>query len=212
MPADEVRYQQIDHGFTKLLPVVRTSAGWRAATTTESPDAVVSRTFGPNNFAIITSGEIDGLTDLGAIGSTIGTPAIGRVVSATSVLINLQSYAGASVNTSSSTNIANKAENTVNITGQFSVTGGGNLTADRQLQLVNDVLSPGNNQHYGTNAIGTKGWYVTVAYQPLNTNLTTLSALANAAGVLTNNGAGVLTWGAGGGSSDEAFRRSWLGF
>ena len=38
------------------------------------------------------------------------------------------------------------------------------------------------------------------SYQPLATILTTLSNLSNASGVLTNDGHGVLSWGAGGGS------------
>ena len=38
--------------------------------------------------------------------------------------------------------------------------------------------------------------------QPIDSTLTALAALADAAGVLTNNGAGVLSWGAGGGGGD----------
>jgi hypothetical protein len=45
----------------------------------------------------------------------------------------------------------------VNTTG--SLTGGGNLSADRTLQLVNDITSPGNNQYYGTNSSGVKGYF-----------------------------------------------------
>lgn len=40
-----------------------------------------------------------------------------------------------------------------------SVTGGGDLSANRTLSLVNDVASPGNNMLYGTNGSGTRGWY-----------------------------------------------------
>lgn len=40
-----------------------------------------------------------------------------------------------------------------------SITGGGDLTSDRTLSLVNDVLAPGATQYYGTNGAGTKGWY-----------------------------------------------------
>lgn len=41
---------------------------------------------------------------------------------------------------------------------QHSLTGGGNLTADRTLSLVNDTASPGANKVYGTNASGVRGW------------------------------------------------------
>jgi len=40
-----------------------------------------------------------------------------------------------------------------------SLTGGGNITASRTLSLVNDVVSPGNMQYYGTNTLGTKGYH-----------------------------------------------------
>jgi hypothetical protein len=46
-----------------------------------------------------------------------------------------------------------------NINTSGSLTGGGNLTADRTLQLVNDNATPGNSQYYGTNSSGTKGYY-----------------------------------------------------
>jgi hypothetical protein len=48
------------------------------------------------------------------------------------------------------------------------------------------------------------------AFQPLSAILTALSALANAAGVLTNNGAGVLSWGAGGGGANNYFPGGWV--
>lgn len=39
-----------------------------------------------------------------------------------------------------------------------SLTGGGNLSADRTLQLVNDSASPGANKVYGTDGSGVRGW------------------------------------------------------
>lgn len=39
-----------------------------------------------------------------------------------------------------------------------SLTGGGNLSANRTLQLVGDVATPGPNQVYGTDGTGAKGW------------------------------------------------------
>ena len=41
---------------------------------------------------------------------------------------------------------------------QHSITGGGDLSADRTLALVNDTASPGNNKVYGTDGSGTRGW------------------------------------------------------
>jgi len=43
--------------------------------------------------------------------------------------------------------------------GQFSITGGGTLGADRTFYLVGDSASPGNSMFYGTSAVGSRGWY-----------------------------------------------------
>lgn len=45
------------------------------------------------------------------------------------------------------------------INTQFSVTGGGDLSADRTINLVNDSATPGNSKYYGTDGTGTKGWF-----------------------------------------------------
>lgn len=45
------------------------------------------------------------------------------------------------------------------ITTQHSLTGGGDLSANRTLNLVGDTASPGNSKFYGTNSSGTRGWY-----------------------------------------------------
>lgn len=44
-------------------------------------------------------------------------------------------------------------------TGTGSITGGGDLTADRTLILAGDAASPTASQYYGTNAASAKGWY-----------------------------------------------------
>lgn len=42
---------------------------------------------------------------------------------------------------------------------QHSLAGGGSLTSNRTLSLVNDVLAPGASMFYGTNNSGVRGWY-----------------------------------------------------
>jgi len=48
---------------------------------------------------------------------------------------------------------------TVTITGATSLTGGGDLTANRTIALVNDSATPGNSKYYGTDGSGTKGFF-----------------------------------------------------
>jgi len=83
----------------------------------------------------------------------------------------------------------------------LSLSGGGFLTSSNNLS---DVASPSvarSNLGLGTLATqnGTIGDYITSAsvaasYQPLNAKLTSFAALADAAGVLTNNGSGTHSW------------------
>jgi hypothetical protein len=104
---DYPRFNQTDHGFSKLTAVRLESGGWRRCVASELPHAIVARTFGPNTFAIVVAGEIDGLTDIvvggeygvGSNGDlTIGsTPVVGIGSRATSlVAINLSSSSSGS--------------------------------------------------------------------------------------------------------------------
>ena len=69
------------------------------------------------------------------------------------------------ITTSSSNSVGTGTHNhTLDLSGrsvstQHSLTGGGNLGSDRTLSLVNDVVAPGNSKYYGTNSIGTRGWF-----------------------------------------------------
>ncbi len=51
-----------------------------------------------------------------------------------------------------------KADKATQIATQHSLTGGGDLSADRTLSLVNDASAPGADRFYGTDAGGNKGW------------------------------------------------------
>ena len=48
---------------------------------------------------------------------------------------------------------------TTTVNGVLSITGGGDLSANRTFELVNDEATPGINKLYGTDATGTKGWF-----------------------------------------------------
>lgn len=56
------------------------------------------------------------------------------------------------------------------ITGANSVTGGGDLTANRTLSLVNDSTSPGASRYYGTDGSGTKGFFPLPSGNSIGTN------------------------------------------
>ena len=51
-----------------------------------------------------------------------------------------------------------KAASGISITGTQSIAGGGDLTGNRTLSLVNDSTTPGANKVYGTDGSGVKGW------------------------------------------------------
>lgn len=60
--------------------------------------------------------------------------------------------------TAAATSSATYVQNTLTVGTQFSLTGGGALSGNLTLNLVNDVASPGNSMYYGTNGSGVKGW------------------------------------------------------
>lgn len=62
--------------------------------------------------------------------------------------------------------LASKVDTSRQINTSNSVTGGGDLTANRTLSLVGDAASPGNNQYYGTNGSGTKGFHAIPSSDP----------------------------------------------
>jgi len=63
------------------------------------------------------------------------------------------------VSTATQTALNGKAANAITVTGATSLTGGGDLTANRTISLVNDSATPGNSQYYGTDGGGTKGYF-----------------------------------------------------
>ena len=56
------------------------------------------------------------------------------------------------------TTLNGKVATTRAVNTQYSLTGGGDLSADRTLNLVGDAASPGNHKSYATDGTGTRGW------------------------------------------------------
>ena len=79
------------------------------------------------------------------------------------------------------------------VTGTNSISGGGALSGNLTLQLLNDSSAPGNSYYYGTNSSGTKGFFVLPTGGPaLQTNgvsnssqtmLNFITSTVNAAGL-----------------------------
>lgn len=63
------------------------------------------------------------------------------------------------VSTATQTALNAKADETTTVTGATSLTGGGDLSANRTISLVNDSATPGNSYYYGTNSSGSKGYF-----------------------------------------------------
>jgi hypothetical protein len=89
-----------------------------------------------------------GLTNPTAIAFTIGATVRGTYSATGLNVIGLLQQSGVNV-----------ALGTTTIAGATSVAGGGDLSANRTLTLVNDAASPGTSFYYGTDSGGIKGWY-----------------------------------------------------
>jgi hypothetical protein len=81
-----------------------------------------------------------------------------------------------------------KTDSSRQINTTNSLTGGGDLTANRTLSLVGDASSPGNNQYYGTDGTGAKGFHAIPSGDPaMGGDLTgTASNAQIAAGAIVN--------------------------
>ncbi len=55
--------------------------------------------------------------------------------------------------------LGNKADTSTTVTGANSISGGGDLSTNRTLSLVNDSATPGNSMYYGTDGTGSKGFH-----------------------------------------------------
>lgn len=105
----------------------------------------------------------NGLT--GGVITTTGTIGLANsgVTTGTYKSVTVDQYgrvtAGTNPTTLAGYGITDALQSTRQITGGTSLTGGGDLTADRIITLVNDVAAPGFAKYYGTDATGTKGYH-----------------------------------------------------
>lgn len=78
--------------------------------------------------------------------------------------------------------LALKADKIITITGINSLSGGGDLSANRTLSLDNDNDAPGNSYFYGTDTGGAKGWLPS-----LNTTMGVATLVAGTVTVTTSD-------------------------
>lgn len=115
-----------------------------------------------------TFATIQALIGSGSSGGTVTSIASGNGMNFTTITTTGTVTMGtpSSISTSSTNGFPSSTTHThtLDLSGRYvyssgSITGGGNLSADRTFSLVNDSTSPGNSMYYGTNSIGTKGFY-----------------------------------------------------
>lgn len=115
-----------------------------------------------------TLSTIQALIGSGSGGGTVTSIASGNGMNFTTITTTGTVTMGtpSSISTSSTNGFPSSTTHThtLDLSGRYvyssgSITGGGNLSADRTFSLVNDSTSPGNSMYYGTNSIGTKGFY-----------------------------------------------------
>lgn len=73
------------------------------------------------------------------------------------------------VSSATQTALNGKVDTSRQVGTSNSLSGGGDLTTDRTLSLVNDSATPGNSKYYGTDGTGTKGFYGLPASGETNT-------------------------------------------
>jgi hypothetical protein len=110
--------------------------------------------------ALAASGATAGTYGSASMIPTITVDIYGRIssVSATAVAAAWGAVTGKPT-TLAGYGITDSVADTRSINTTGSLTGGGNLSADRTIGLVNDSAAPGNSFYYGTNSTGVKGFY-----------------------------------------------------
>lgn len=115
------------------------------------------------------------------------TPPIGAATTTSRGIVKLAGDLAGNADLPTVPGLAAKAGAAITIQGSSSLSGGGDLTANRTLSLVNDSATPGNTMYYGTNGTGTKGYYALPSATPVAT--TTTSGTITLAGDLAGTGA-----------------------
>lgn len=116
--------------------------------------------------------NLSDLTDASAARTNLGAGALGAQVfmaataAAVRTLLELGGAALLNIGTTAGTaaagddgRIVGAVQGSRAVATQHSITGGGDLSADRTLALVGDTASPGASKVYGTDASGVRGWY-----------------------------------------------------
>lgn len=88
---------------------------------------------------------------------TVSNSGIISIVVSANLQVTTSTAGVASLDVSSTVVLNTRSIIATSTTG--SIAGGGNLSADRTLALVNDSVTPGNSKYYGTNSGGTKGFF-----------------------------------------------------
>jgi len=116
---------------------------------------------------------------------TVSNAGVLSLVSGSSLIVLSASTGAISLSVSSTIVVNTRAINT-----SGSLTGGGDLTADRTISLVNDNATPGNSKYYGTDSGGTKGYFDVPTGNP-----GTVTSIAAGTGLTTGSTAPITSTG-----------------
>lgn len=103
--------------------------------------------------AVATSGSYADLANKPTI------PTVSDASSSSKGIIQLSGDLGGTAASPTVPGLSNKANSTITVLGTNSISGGGDLTANRSFSLVNDTATPGVTKYYGTDAGGLKGFF-----------------------------------------------------
>lgn len=90
------------------------------------------------------------------------------------------------ISTATQTALDAKSNATITVTGTTSLTGGGDLTANRTLSLVGDSATPGNSRYYGTDGTGAKGYFSLPAGNPGTVTSVSVTTANGVSGTVAN--------------------------
>lgn len=128
--------------------------GTQAVSTVSGLQTALDSKANTSSLAIVaTSGSYSDLTNKPTI------PTVSDATTSTKGIVQLAGDLAGTASAPTVPGLAGKASTSTTITGTNSISGGGDLSANRTVALVNDSAAPGSTKYYGTDGTGTRGFF-----------------------------------------------------
>lgn len=145
-------------------PAINNFLSWNGTDMTWAPSSLTSASLDDLtnvNASTPTNGQVLSFNAAGTewVPSTVVSTVVSDATTSAKGIVQLTGDLAGTASAPTVPGLASKAASARQIATSGSLSGGGNLTADRTLSLVNDSVAPGASKYYGTDGAGAKGYF-----------------------------------------------------